>query len=195
MTWDSGSPSSAALRYSPALRMMERAKLRCSGGRNIHAAPHIRHALANLAPHNVDLPAAAMWSSSMPAHPPITSASPITWKPYLRIDETTRQRDAHSASDSGTSQATCCLHRSSALQGLLLRRETQSASTKATGTREHENPVGNGSNLFQRPVRPLIRRGSTCKDGSMLLQTAEQSNGETHHDSTPAQSPQPAAAP
>jgi hypothetical protein len=122
VTWDSGSPSSAALRYQPALRMMERAKLRCSDGRNIHATPHIRPALANLAPHNVDLPAAAMWSSSMPAQPPITSASPITWKPYLRVDEATRQRDGHSASDSGTSQATCCLHRSSALQGLLLRK-------------------------------------------------------------------------
>jgi hypothetical protein len=108
----------------------------------------------------------------MPAQPPMTSASPITWKPYLRKDETARQRDAHNTSDCDASQATCCLHRSSALQGLLLRRETQSASTKAKETRQNENRVGNGRNLFQRPVRPLIRIGSTCKDGSMLLQTA-----------------------
>ena len=58
------------------------------------------------------------------------------------------------------------------MQGLLLRRETQSASTKENVARENENALGSGCNLFQRPVRRLIRRGNTCKGWSMLLQSA-----------------------
>ena len=145
--------------------MKKPATLRCSDGRNIHAMQCFmtNTTLANAAPHNVTLPAAAMWSSSMPAVSPMTSASPITWRPYLRADETARQREGHDAADCETSQVTCCLRRSSALQGLLLRRETQSASTKANVARENENPLGSGCNLFLRPVRHLIRRGNTCK--------------------------------